>query len=146
MTDLVNNDPLKVILVDETTRQNRTREFLASILKGRVEIDSKTGTLELLPDVYDLSASDIILVLLCGKLAQKLLGESLDKKNSEINERMGQKEITEFLISIEPGTIKSSLHNLRDREHLVKNEDGKNFVAIPQLEKIKDRLSKEKKG
>lgn len=128
-------DPLEAILVNEATKQDRARELLASILRGRAEINSTTGELDLLSDAYSTSVANTILILLCGKLAQKLL---FDKK-IEIDEKMSQGEIVEFLNTIELGTIKSSLHNLR-KEYLVKNDSGKNFVAIPQLEKIKDKL------
>lgn len=136
MDNVIKTDPLGVILVDESTRQDRARELLAFILKGRAEINSITGELNLLPDAYSTSVANTILILLCGKLAQKLL---FDKK-IEIDEKMSQGQIVEFLNTIELGTIKSSLHNLR-KEYLVKNESGKNFVAIPQLEKIRNKVT-----
>jgi len=139
-------DPLEAaVLVDQVKKQNRARELLADILQGRVEIDSKTGDLELLPETYKLSVTDIILVLLCGKLAQKLLAAKLKRGKSEINEKMSQKEIIGFLTTVGPGTIKASLHNLRNK-NLIRNEEGKNFVSLPQLQKIKDRVSSFMKG
>ncbi|KKR76872.1 MAG: hypothetical protein UU21_C0002G0003 [Candidatus Levybacteria bacterium GW2011_GWA2_40_8] len=129
-------DPLAAILVDETTKRDRAREILAAILKDRVEINSTTGELELLPKAYEISVANTILILLCGKLAQKLL---FDQKKT-IDEKMSQSEIGEFLTSVEYGTVKSSLHNLRG-QHLIKNENGKNFVAMGQLQKIKDSLA-----
>ncbi len=149
MTDTNNEDPLKVILVDDVKKQNRARELLANILRGRGEIDSKTGELELLPDAYNSSVADTILILLCGKLAQKLLAENFGKKESEIDEKMTQKEISDFLVTIEKGTIRSSLHYLRSKDRLIKNEDGKNFIASGQLQKIRERLlnkSRDKKN
>jgi len=138
-------DPLEeAVLVDQATRQNRVRKLLADILKGRVEIDPK-GDLELLPETYELSVADIILILLCGKLAQKLLTTRLKKEKDKISEKMPQKDIIEFLMTNDPGTIKASLHNLRNK-NLIRNEEGKNFVSPSQLQKIKDRLSSSAKG
>jgi len=146
MTDASKKDPLETILVDGVEKQNRARGLLASILKGRVEIDNGTGELELLPDAYGSSVVNTILILLCGKLAQKLLAERLGKKASGIDEKMTQKEISDFLVTIEEGTVKSSLHYLRNKDRLIKNEGGKNFVSLPQLEKVKDKLSSFSKG
>jgi len=138
-------DPLEAaVLVDQATKQNRVRKLLADILRGRVEIDSN-GDLELLPETYKLSVADIILIFLCGKLAQKLLLEKLESGKTEISERISQKDIIEFLTTIDPGTIKASLHNLRNK-NLIRKEEGKNFVSPPQLQKIKDRLSNSAKG
>ena len=132
-------DPLEAaVLVDEATKQNRVRKLLANILRGRVEIDSN-GELEILPDVYEMSVADIILILLCAKLAQKLLTTKLKGGKVRTSEKMSQKDITDFLTTSDPGTIKASLHNLRNK-NLIRNDEGKNFVSPPQLQKINDRL------
>ena len=68
MPDDTKKDPLEGLLVDEIARQNRAKELLAGILSGRVVIHSKTGVLDLLPEAYEVSASDTILILLCAKL------------------------------------------------------------------------------
>lgn len=139
MTDVNNQDPLEVILVDSVKKQDLAKELLASILKGHAEIESKTGVLELLPATYDLSVADRILILLCGRLAQKLLATKLSKKESDFDEKVSQKEISAFLVTSDPGTIKASLHNLRDK-NLIKNENGKNFITPSHLQKIHERL------
>lgn len=140
MIDVSDQDPLEVILVDSIKKQDRAKELLAKILKEHAEIDSKTGILELLPSTYNLSVADTILILLCGKLAQKLLATKLNKKESDFDEKASQKEISEVLATSDPGTIKASLHNLRDK-NLIKNENGKNFVTLSHLPKILERLS-----
>lgn len=144
MNSVDNQDPLEVILVDSAKKQDRAKELLASILKGYAEIDTKTGILELLPITYDLSVADMILILLCGRLAQKLLATRLDKNESDFDEKISQKEIFAFLTTSDPGTIKASLHNLRDK-NLIKNEDGKNFVTVSHLSRIYQRLNQKSK-
>jgi len=134
-----NNDPLKAILVTESKRQDRARKLLTEILKPFVEISEKDGKLGLLPTAYELSSLNLILVFLCGRLAQELLGKLPEGKNKKIL----QKEIIQALPTLSSGTIKASLSRLRDA-HLVINDEQGNFVDFTRLQKIKARLSDKK--
>lgn len=145
MPDDTKKDPLEGLLVDEIARQNRAKELLAGILSGRVVIHSKTGELDLLPEAYEVSASDTILILLCAKLAQKFLSSKIDKKEKDFSGKMPQGDILKFLGTVEAGTIKSSLFNLR-KDGFIKNEAGENYVAESQLPKISERLQKKVVG
>lgn len=132
-----NKDPLENILVDETTKTDRAKQLLVSILQSRVEISEKSGKLEILPETYSLSTQNIVLVLLCGKLAQKLLG----KLPSKENEMLSQQEIIQILSTIPQGSLKVALKRLRDA-HYIGNKEKKNFVEFSQLQKIKEKLVK----
>ncbi len=132
MTD----DPLTALIVDESTRIDRARQLLASILKPYVEISSQSGELSLLSAVFELPPQDQILVVMCGRLAQKLLNKLPDGQD----EKISQTEVMNLLPAIPDGTIKSSLKKLRE-ENLIMNEDRKNFISLGHLVKIQKRLS-----
>ena len=133
--NLVNNDPLESILVDSKTKLSRTKELLATILKPFAEIDRESGELNILPESYDLTNEDLIIVFLCGRLAQNLL----EKLPSGQDEKLSQKEIIKALQTIPSGSIKAGLKRLRDN-HFIKNEEGRNFVEFQHLERISRRF------
>lgn len=130
-----NNDPLEAILVDGRAKTDRAKELLVSILKPFLEIDRESGELNILPRSYDLPTQEIILVLLCGRLAQKLL----DKLPKDQDEKLAQKEVIKILPTVPVGSIKVGLKRLRD-SHLIGSEGGKSFVGFQHLEKIKEKL------
>lgn len=127
------SDPLMDLVIKKEESEEITRRLLKEILGSWVFINEETKKLEFIPDTYSLSPADQILVLLSGKLAQKMLG-------FVENEKISQGKIVEFLEMIEEGTVKSSLHRLR-KDHFVKKDGVGNFVSLPQLQKIKLRLS-----
>ena len=135
-----NKTPLEDLVVDAAARAERSEQVLSEILKGFVEITQEDGSLYLLPMAFELSAQNIILILLCGRLAQKLLGK-LPKTQDE---KMTQNEIMENLPTISEGTVKASLSRLRGIP-LIDKRDGKNFVSTQHLERIKRRIDDEKK-
>lgn len=133
MTD----DPLTSLVVDEAIRMDRVRQLLADILKPFVEISAQSGDLSLLTKTYELPAQEQILVLLCGRLAQKYL-EKLPKGEDE---RLSQTEILRSLPALPQGTVKACLKRLRD-ENFIMNTDKKNLVSPGHLSKIQSRLTK----
>jgi len=136
-----NKSPLEDLVVDTASRVERSEQVLKEILKEFVEITKEDGSLNLLPAAFDLSPQSTILILLCGRLAQKLLGKL--PKNQD--EKMTQDEIIKRLPTINEGTIKSSLNRLRrPKNRLIDKENGKNFVRLQQLERIKRKIDKEK--
>jgi len=135
-----NKNPLKDLVVSAASRVERSEQVLLEILKGLAEITEEDGSLHLLPATFELSHQNIILILLCGGLAQKLLGEL--PKNQD--EKMTQNEIIKKLPTISDGTIKASLNRLR-KNYLIDKKNGKNFVNPQHLEKIKRRIDKERR-
>jgi len=129
------DDPLEGLIVDEAIRMDRARELLAGILKTFIEISAQSGDLSLLPKAYELPPQEQILVLLCGRLAQKYL-EKLPKGKDE---KMSQVEILTALPALPHGTVKGYLKKLRD-ENFIMNADKKNFVSPGHLSKIEKRL------
>ncbi len=129
------DDPLTALIVDEATQFDRARAILASILKPYVEITAESGSLVLLSSLYELPVREQILVLLCGRLAQKLLGKLSEKED----EKLSQAEIMRFLPAVATGTIKSQLNFLRSENYVI-NDDRKNYVSLGLLAKIEKRL------
>lgn len=131
MTD----DPLTSLVVDEAIRMDRARQLLRDILRPFVEISRQSGDLSLLPKSYELPAQEQILVLLCGRLAQKYL----EKVPKDEDEKLSQTEILHALPALPQGTVKACLKRLRD-ENFIMNTDKKNFVSPGHLSKIEKRL------
>jgi len=135
-----NKNPLEELVVDAKSRVERSEQVLSEILKGFVEIAKEDKSLHLLPVAFELSAQNTILILLCGRLAQKLLGKL--PKNQD--EKMTQNELIKKLPTISEGTVKASLNRLR-KISLIDKKNGKNFVSSQHLERIKRRIDKERK-
>ncbi|GEM_PF-4864119 len=137
----MNDDPLRSIVVDETERVNRARHMLATILQSYAEISEQTGELTLLLPVYELPPKEQILIVLCGRLAQKYL----NKLPSGQDEKFSQTEIVQMLPTMPIGTVKSNLKRLRD-ENFITNTEKKNFVSAGHLVKIQNRIKALNKG
>lgn len=138
-----NSDPLESLLVDEIELESKTRRMLADILKPYASINKQTGKLNF-GDTGELSHRHLILVLLCGRLAQKLL----NKLPKEASEKLSQAEIIEDLkekFGVSEGSVKSNLHRLR-QDKLIGYINGKNYVDYQHLARIKKSLSSNTEG
>ncbi len=127
-----NKSPLKKLLADKVARKEYTEQLLAAILAPFVEIDEEKGELYFKPNFYELSARQQVIILLCGRLAQKLLGFG-------DTEGFTQAEIAGVLKHVPKGTIKSSLYGLRQAEY-ARAVEGINIIDERQLKKIKEEF------
>lgn len=137
----MSDDPLLSIVVDESTRIDRARHILAAILNGYVEISQQTGEMSLLPPVYELPPKEQILIVLCARLAQKLLA----KLPEGHDEKLSQSEVMEILPTLPSGTVKTCLWWLRDKRFIA-NIDKKNCVTPAHLSRVQGRLNELQKG
>ena len=108
-------DPLRELLVDAAEVDRRQ---IATTLKGRVGIDSKTGRLQLLPGYNQLDARRKVLAVLLARKAAFLLEITDD-------DALTNKEVTE-ITGLAAGTAAPSLKSLRELR-LVSQGDGKAY-------------------
>jgi hypothetical protein len=126
MADEVNsNDPLRELLVDAAQVD---RERIARVLKGRVSIDSTSGSLLLLPGYRRLNAHRKILAVLLARKAAVLL-------NVADIDALTNKEVTE-LTGLRPGTAAPGLKDLKEM-HLVEQDSSKAyFIPNPHVSAV----------
>jgi len=116
------NDPLQELVVDAAAVD---RNAIASVLKGRIAIDSDSGRLVLSPSYNDLEARRKVLsVLLARKAAHLLkLAENEALTNKEVGEQTG----------LPPGTAAPSLKSLKELRLVSQDATKAYYISNAQL-------------
>jgi hypothetical protein len=128
-------DPLAELLVDA---RHVDRQAITEALRGRVSIDSESGRAVLLAGYSRLDAKRKILTVLLGRKAAQLL-------NVVDHETLTNGEVVDAT-GLPPGTVASSLKNLRERRLVGQEEDRSYLVPNPQLGNVITFINSQPQG